>query len=184
MTREKDDWRLTNQEKYLKGIRLCWKQYSAYRQEWVRKRKDADNVNKPTLDALKKIAYIDDSQVRSVTSTIFDKNLSLQFSGRVEYMGQLFHSDKPHVLLISIYSDSRLKELGGEKMVQQQRYSEWQRSFGRSFSASRDRPHSNAMQRTFVAKWSYLDKYCRDNPTHKFAAATSELLNHLKSLQR
>lgn len=33
-------------------------------------------------------------------------------------------------------------------------------------------------------QWSYLDKYCRDNPTHAFAKATSELLNHLKSLQR
>ena len=33
-------------------------------------------------------------------------------------------------------------------------------------------------------QWSYLDKYCRDNPTHAFAAATSELLSHLKSLQR
>jgi hypothetical protein len=31
---------------------------------------------------------------------------------------------------------------------------------------------------------SYLDKYCRDNPTHAFVAAANELLVHLKSLQR
>src|SRR4026207_1935318 len=36
-------------------------------------RMDADNVNKPTLDALKGFAYVDDHQVRSVASTIFDK---------------------------------------------------------------------------------------------------------------
>lgn len=37
-------------------------------------RKDTDNVNKPTLDALKGVAYDDDRQVRSVTCTVFDKN--------------------------------------------------------------------------------------------------------------
>jgi Holliday junction resolvase RusA-like endonuclease len=39
------------------------------------KRKDADNVNKPTLDAFEGVAYLNDRQVRSVTSTIFDKNM-------------------------------------------------------------------------------------------------------------
>jgi len=129
----------------------------------VSERKDADNVNKPTLDALKGIAYLDDRQVRSVTSTIFDKNLPLQISGRVEYMGRLFYSDRPHVLLISIYSDSRLNELGGENMVQQQRYAEWQHSFDQLISTARDRPHNNVMQRPFAAKgfWrGLIDWFC------------------------
>src|SRR5438105_15823281 len=39
------------------------------------RRIDADNVNKPTLDALKGVAYFDDAQVRSVRSTLFDRNL-------------------------------------------------------------------------------------------------------------
>lgn len=35
-----------------------------------------------------------------------------------------------------------------------------------------------------AGQWAYLDKYCRDNPTHAFASAVSNLLDHLKSLQR
>jgi Holliday junction resolvase RusA-like endonuclease len=93
------------------------------------KRKDADNVNKPTLDAFEGVAYLNDRQVRSVTSTIFDKNMPLKIGGQVEYMGRLFYSNKPHVLLIMIYSDTRLAELGGEQEVQRQRYVEWQRNF-------------------------------------------------------
>ena len=92
-------------------------------------RKDADNVNKPTLDALEGVAYLNGRQVRSVTSTIFDKNTALKIGGRVEYMGRLFYSNKPHVLLIMIYSDTRLAELGGEEEVQRRRYVEWQRNF-------------------------------------------------------
>src|SRR5262245_57145408 len=48
--------------------------YSTTRQQ--AQRLDADNVNKPTLDALKGIAYRDDRQVRAVTSTLFDNNRS------------------------------------------------------------------------------------------------------------
>ena len=92
-------------------------------------RKDADNVNKPTLDALQGVAYLNDGQVRSATSTIFDTNISLKIGGRVEHIGQLFYSKKPHVLLIMIYSDTRLAELGGEQEVQRRRYVEWQRNF-------------------------------------------------------
>jgi len=92
-------------------------------------RKDADNVNKPTLDALQDVVYLNDRQVRSVTSTIFDRNISLKIGGRVEYIGQLFYSKKPHILLIKIYSDTRLAELGGEQEVQRRRYVERQRSF-------------------------------------------------------
>ena len=35
-----------------------------------------------------------------------------------------------------------------------------------------------------AGQWAYLDKYCRDNPTHAFASAANNLLDHLKSLQR
>ncbi len=93
------------------------------------RRKDADNVNKPTLDALKGIAYDDDRQVRSVSSTVFDKNLASTVNGRVEHIGPLFYSGKPHVVLIMIYSDARLAELGGEHEVQRRRYAAWQENF-------------------------------------------------------
>ena len=92
-------------------------------------RKDADNVNKPTLDALKGIAYADDRQVRAVSCSVFDKSREAMVNGRVEYLGRLFYSGKPHVVLIMIYSDSRLKELGGEEEVQRRRYAEWQANF-------------------------------------------------------
>ena len=36
---------------------------------------DADNINKPPLDALKSLAYFDYAQVRSVRATLFDQNL-------------------------------------------------------------------------------------------------------------
>jgi hypothetical protein len=53
-------------------------------------RMDADNVNKPTLDALKGIAYVDDAQVRSVTATLFDRNtdhsVGLTGSGQEKYL--------------------------------------------------------------------------------------------------
>jgi len=92
-------------------------------------RMDADNVNKTTLDALKGVAYDDDSQVRSVTSTIFDRRSGHKVAGRVEHMGRLFYSASPDVVLIMIYSDSRLQELGGEAEVQRKRYEAWQREF-------------------------------------------------------
>jgi hypothetical protein len=30
----KNDWRLTNQENYLKGITLQWKKYKIYKEDW------------------------------------------------------------------------------------------------------------------------------------------------------
>lgn len=55
-------------------------------------------------------------------------------SGRVEHMGHLFYSDKPHVILIMIYSDTRMAELGGEGEVQRRRYAAWQLNFDRILS--------------------------------------------------
>lgn len=100
---------------------------------------DADNVNKPTLDALKGVAYLDDAQVRSVRSTVFDRNLPATVSGRVEDMGRLFCSNPEHMVLIMLYSDSRLAELGGEQGVQRQRYLEWQNNFNRMLSEMKKR---------------------------------------------
>jgi hypothetical protein len=105
-------------------------------------RKDADNVNKPTLDALKGVAYDDDKRVRSVTSTVFDKNRVATASGRVEHIGRLFYSAKPHVILIMIYSDTRLAELGGEQKVQLRRYREWQEDFDEMLSRAKRKPAS------------------------------------------
>lgn len=103
-------------------------------------RLDADNVNKPTLDALKGVAYTDDRQVRSVTSTVFDRNVSNVVDGRVEHMGRLFYSPAPDVVLIMIYSDARLAELGGEGEVQRRRYEQWQRDFDQTLARIKENP--------------------------------------------
>ena len=46
-------------------------------------RMDTDNIQKPTLDALKGIAYADDAQVSHVDATLFDRNSVGQVNGRV-----------------------------------------------------------------------------------------------------
>jgi len=101
-------------------------------------RLDADNVNKPTLDALKGVAYADDSQVRSVRSTVFDRSAAASVDGRIEHMGRLFYSPHDHVVLIMIYSDSRLAELGGETEVMRRRYEEWQQAFDKAVGSLRN----------------------------------------------
>src|SRR5439155_12728238 len=97
---------------------------------------DTDNIQKPTLDALKGIAYLDDRQVRHADSTLFDRNTVGQVNGRVEHIGRLFYTHVPHVVLIRIYSDSRLGELGGEATVQQKRYEEHERRFDAAIRAA------------------------------------------------
>jgi hypothetical protein len=57
--------------------------------------------------------------------------------GRVEHMGRLFYSPGDHVVLIMIYSDSRLPELGGETELSRRRYEEWQREFDKAVNAMR-----------------------------------------------
>ena len=49
------------------------------------RRMDADNVNKPTLDALRGVAYADDSQIRSARCTLFDRSREATVQGRVEH---------------------------------------------------------------------------------------------------
>jgi uncharacterized protein (DUF433 family) len=80
-------------------------------------RADIDNIIKPTLDALKDVVYNDDRQLRSVRATLFDRNKENIVFGRVEQRGRLFYSPEKDVILISIYSDSRLQELGGERSM-------------------------------------------------------------------
>ncbi|MBI3249484.1 MAG: hypothetical protein HYZ50_23530 [Deltaproteobacteria bacterium] len=92
----------------------------------------------PSGDFFEDVAYLDDGQVRSVRSTFFDKNLPTTVSGKVEHLGRLFYSNRKHMVLIMIYSDSRLAELGGEQEIQRRRYLEWQLNFDRMLSASRN----------------------------------------------
>jgi Endodeoxyribonuclease RusA len=88
-------------------------------------RADVDNIIKPTLDALVGVGFTDDRQVGSVTATLFDKNKGAIVDARVEYIGQLFFTEEKHVVLICVYSDSRLKELGGEGAVRNKRRDEF-----------------------------------------------------------
>jgi hypothetical protein len=88
---------------------------------------------KPTLDALKGVAYSDDHQVRSITASLFDLTQQNIIDGRVEHMGKLFYSANSNVLLIAIYSDIRLKELGGEEEVKKRRFKDWNHEFEVNF---------------------------------------------------
>jgi Holliday junction resolvase RusA-like endonuclease len=96
-------------------------------------RADLDNALKPTLDALKGIAYDDDKQVRSVTTTLFDRRDTSTVSGRVEHMGRLLWNPSAHVVLIAVYSDARLAEMGGVDRVRDKRHEEFMEKFDRDF---------------------------------------------------
>jgi hypothetical protein len=104
-------------------------------------RTDIDKIIKPTLDALQGVVYTDDRQVRSVSATVFDKNIESLMAGRVEHIGRLFYSNEETVVLISVYSDSRLEELGGEASVEKARQQEWNRQFD---TASRSKDFRSA----------------------------------------
>ena len=73
-------------------------------------RADIDNIIKPILDALKDVVYIDDNQVRSVTSTLFDLRQDNTISGYVEDIKDLFYSGNNNAVQVSIYSDEELKK--------------------------------------------------------------------------
>ena len=88
-------------------------------------RTDIDNILKPTLDGLMGIAYKDDRQVRGVSLTLFDRNTRLEFGGRVEIIGKLLSG--PDIMVIAIYSNTRLNELGGEGAVSDRRKEEYLR---------------------------------------------------------
>ena len=102
-------------------------------------RNDIDNVTKPTLDAMKGIAYLDDRQVRTINATLFDRNKNHTLSGRVEQIGHLFYSNHPEVVQISIYSDSRIEELGGENKVKEERFKKWEVEFSNKLAKQETR---------------------------------------------
>jgi hypothetical protein len=83
-------------------------------------RADVDNILKPTLDALKGIAYTDDEQVRAVSSRIFQ---GMPFCvNPTEYVSltliePLVRSGFRDLIVVSIFSDKRLAELGGKEKV-------------------------------------------------------------------
>ena len=92
-------------------------------------RMDTDNIQKPTLDALCGVAYNDDRQVRHSQATLFDRSTADQVTGRIDHLARLLYTPQPHIVLIRIYSDERLQEMGGAPVVQQRRYEEHQRTF-------------------------------------------------------
>ena len=94
-------------------------------------RLDADNVNKSTLDGLKQVLYGDDSQVRSVKCTIIEKGTPAFLSARAEHIGRILESGNQDIVLVLMYSDQRLSELGGESVVAAQRLARWERTRSR-----------------------------------------------------
>ena len=98
-------------------------------------RADVDNILKPTLDALKGVAYLDDRQVRAVSSRVFT-----EVRGPVsatEYVSltlavPLLKPTSRDLVVISIFSDGRLIDLGGTEVVRK-RIAEEERALLRSF---------------------------------------------------
>ncbi len=79
---------------------------------------DVDNLGKPTLDALKGIAFLDDDQVRVVRIAKFDKTRPAEISGRIGPIRALWTDDShPHAVWIFVYSASRKVELRGKRKV-------------------------------------------------------------------
>lgn len=77
---------------------------------------DVDNLGKPTLDALKGVAYIDDNQIRAVRIARFDKTRPAHLSGRIGPIRALWRDDSnPHALWVFIYSATRTAELRGRR---------------------------------------------------------------------
>ena len=90
--------------------------YSTSRKSGIRS--DIDNIIKPTLDALTGPAFVDDRQVRSVVATLWLQRERGVIGGSEEQLTRLAMSFGPDFVMISIYSDSRLRELGGRSKVE------------------------------------------------------------------
>lgn len=80
-------------------------------------RSDIDNIIKPIIDALKGVAYEDDKQIRSLVVTYFNKNLQHSINCYVEDLKEALYSGHDNVVLVTIYSDSKLIEKGGPEVV-------------------------------------------------------------------
>ena len=91
--------------------------YSTSRKSGIRS--DIDNIIKPTLDALTTVVFADDRQVRSVLATLWLQRERGVIGGSEEQLARLVMSFGPDFVMISIYSDSRLRELGGSLKVEQ-----------------------------------------------------------------
>jgi hypothetical protein len=81
-------------------------------------RTDVDNILKPTLDALKGHAYRDDNQVRAVAARLLDRSGSLAFGSSsnlaVGLVNSLLRAQCDDVVIVHVYSDVRLQQLGHE----------------------------------------------------------------------
>jgi Endodeoxyribonuclease RusA len=84
-------------------------------------RSDVDNILKPTLDALKGHAYRDDNQVRAVAARLFDRSrpfaLGFESNLGLALVNSLCHATCEDVVIVHVYSDARLRELGHEEVI-------------------------------------------------------------------
>ena len=71
-----------------------------------------------------------------MSSTVFDRNQDHTVNGRVELLGRLFFSPHPNVVLIRLYSDTRLTELGGAPTLRHQRFEQHEREFNEALRAT------------------------------------------------
>jgi hypothetical protein len=84
-------------------------------------RMDVDNIIIPTLNGLKGLAYDDDQVVRAVSARIFDRCKPFVIaSDSVDAVGFINPIDHPaytNVIIVCLYSRSRMEELGGDEAV-------------------------------------------------------------------
>jgi len=101
---------------------------------------DVDNAAKPTLDALKGIAYVDDRQVCGLHVVRLDRTQEIAVTGRAAWIGFLSSTEAPHCVWINVYSPSRLKELGGFDAVRRSLGTGWHGISGRLSAIALRRP--------------------------------------------
>jgi hypothetical protein len=84
-------------------------------------RADVDNIIKPTLDGLKGLAYDDDRVVRAVSARIFDRCKPFAIASdsveAVAFLNPIDHPAHDDVIIVCLYSPSRMEELGGDEAV-------------------------------------------------------------------
>jgi hypothetical protein len=76
---------------------------------------DIVEIIKPTLEALKGIAFLDETQIQSVTASVFDPSQHLTPSRGGAQLGPFLVSAVRHALLIRIFSESALRLAGSSK---------------------------------------------------------------------
>lgn len=113
--------------------------YSSKRPRMIRA--DVDNILKPTLDALCGLAYGDDRQVRAVATRLIDRTgpVLLRMNSKLGHMllNSILHPGTSDVVLIHIYSESRLKDEGFEA-AEQRLLAEAMEETDRLFTESRN----------------------------------------------